>query len=119
MNIMTIMVLLALLEELPKLPEYSRANRRAARENTIRHNRAVYHNRIGPGIWYEEANSDGNFVGYHRSKVTNKPQQGRWATERFSGHRRFQKWSRDYHPSKQDEFVRRRWEEELKDYFEE
>ena len=118
MNIMTILILLALLEELPEFPKHSRANRRAARENAIRHNRAVYHNRLGPGIWYEEADSDGNFVGYHRSKVTNKPQQGRWETERLSGHRRFQKWSRDYYVSLTDEKARQRWNDELKDYFE-
>lgn len=117
MNIMTIVILLSLLEELPELPEYARANRRANRESAIRHNREVYHNLVGSGIWYENPNKNGDFVAYHRSKVTNKSQRGRWETERLSGHRRFQKWSRDYYPSFTDEKYRRRWNEELEDYF--
>jgi len=117
MNITTIVILLALLEELPELPEHARANRRANREKAIRHNRKTYHNLVGNGIWYENQDENGDFVAYHRSKVTNKYQKGRWETERLSGHRRFQKWSRDYYPSFTDEKATRRWNEELKEFF--
>lgn len=118
MSIKTFVILLALVEqELPTLPEYSRANRRAAREKTIAHNRKTYRNLVGGGIWFDIPDENGNFVGYHHSKVTNKSQQGRWETHKLSGHRRFQKWSRDYYASGKDEFARRCWQEELEEYF--
>lgn len=115
MNIYLMLVLLSILDDAAVLPT-GRGYLRAAREKAISHNRHVYHDVIGSGIWYEKPDADGNFVSYHRSNVTSKSQQGRWATERLSGHRRFQKWSRDYYPSGKDEFARRRWEEELKEY---
>lgn len=118
-NIVILVALLSLIDELPELPEYARANRRANRAKAIAHNRKVYHDLVGSGIWYEVPENDGSFVAYHRSKVTNKPQQGRWATERLSGHRRFQRWSRDYYPSFKDELGKARWKDELKDYFNE
>lgn len=117
MNIMTIMILLALIEELPELPNHSRANRFATRDRAIAHNKAVYHALVGHGLWYENKNEDGKYASYHRGKVVTKEQEGRWATERISGHRRFQKWSRDYYPSFTNEKARQRWEEALKDYF--
>ena len=115
MNIYVFIILLSILQDAAVLPA-GRGARRAARERAIAHNRKVYHDLIGDGIWYETPNENGIFTSYHNGKVIKKSQRGRWETERLSGHRRFQKWSRDYYPSGKDVLARLRWEEELKEY---
>lgn len=117
MNIYLMFVLLGLLEDVAVLPT-GRGELRHQRNRVIAHNRRVYRDVVGPGIWFENQNANYEYVGYHRGQVTNKPQQGRWATTRLSGHRRFEKWCRDYYPSGKDEAARRRWDEELKEFFE-
>jgi hypothetical protein len=130
MNIYIMLIILSVLDDAAVLPT-GRGALRHQRDRAIAHNRAVCKSLIHGSIWYDEKYHDyahtrvkhpeweGKYVGYHGSKVTDKSQRGRWATERLSGHRRFQKWSRDYYPSATDEFARRRWAEELKEFFEE
>lgn len=116
-NIVILVALLSLIDELPELPEYARANRRAARKRAIAHNKKIYHDRCGRGHWSENRHGDGFYHSYHSGHVHSNNQDGRWEDFHINGHRRFQKWSRDYYPSDKDEFARLRWEDELKDYF--
>lgn len=121
MNIVTIVVLLSMLEELPEFPEYIRANRRAARENVIAHNKAIAASH-GWTMWYDKTQKaeDGSlYLGcsWKPQHVHHEKQDGRYSEPHFGGHRRFQKWSRDYYPSLTDEKASLRWEEELKEYF--
>lgn len=118
MNIF-VLILLTMLFDAPEVEVDIRAVRRAKRDRAIAHNRRVYKDRIGGGIWFDVPDNNGVYHRHASGQHHTNSQQGRWATERLSGHRRFQKWSRDYYPSKQDEFARRRWEADLKDYFEE
>ena len=118
MNIFVILILLAL-QDIPELPAAKRADRRAARSKAIRHNRTVYNNRIGPGKWFDVVDEDGYYrlgPSWKPSIKTRKPQQGRWATDKLGGHRRFAKWSKDYYPSGVDAIGKSKWEEELKEY---
>lgn len=116
MNIFVVILLMSI-ADIPTLPEKSRATRRAARSKAIAHNHRIYHDVIGGGIWFEQPHEDGV---YHRHASGHRhanSQQGRWATERLSGHRRFEKWSRDYYGSPEVELdkyfqrIDRRWEE--------
>lgn len=121
MNIMTIIILLSLLEELPELPEYARANRRATRNNAIARNKAIAKSHSWH-MWYDEAQraEDGSlYLGcsWKPQHVHYNKQDGRFAEPHFGGHRRLQKRSHDYYPSLTDEKARRRWEDELQDYF--
>lgn len=130
MNIFLMIVLLSLLEDAAVLPT-GRGSLRAARNRAIAHNRTVYNNRVGRGKWYDEPyhNYDhyrishpeweGKYVTYNGSEIHTNAQQGRWATDRLSGHRRFAKWCKDYYPSGKDKFSRLRWEDELKEYYKE
>lgn len=116
MNIFVVILLLSIMD-IPSLPEKPRATRRASRSKAIAHNRHVYHNVIGSGIWFETAEEDGIYrrhaAGHHHANS----QQGRWETERLSGHRRFEKWSKDCYGSPEvelDKYFRKidsRWEE--------
>lgn len=115
MNIYLAIILLSLLE-LPELPEYSRANNRTRRDRAIAHNRRVYNNLVGGGIWFDKPDNNGTYRRCASGQYHTKPQQGRWATERLSGHRRFAKWCREAYPSFVDEKATARWEEELRDY---
>ena len=115
MNIFFVIILLSL-QDAPSLPEYSRANRRAARGKAISHNRKIQLDR-GCEPWFESPDEDGVYRRYSSGNYHTKAQQGRWATERLSGHRRFQKWSRDAYPSFVDEKATARWQEELDEYF--
>lgn len=116
MNIFVLILLLSILD-LPEVEVDIRANRRAKRDRAIAHNRRVYVDRVGGGIWFDEPDEDGVYCRHASGNYHTKSQQGRWATERLSGHRRFQKWCRDYYPSRADEKAVRRWEADLKDYF--
>lgn len=119
MNIMIIMLLVMLDEEIPELPEYSRANRRAARDKYVARNKRSYTARCHGenGHWAENPDEDGVYRSYHSGHIHHNAQTGRWATERLSGHRRYQKWCRDAYPSFTDEKATARWEEELKEFF--
>ena len=100
----------------------SRGDLRDKRDRAIAKNRRTYRNAVGDGIWFDEPYHDyehdrfhhpewdGKFVRYSGGQIYDKEQNGRWATERLSGHRRLQKWSRDYYPSWVDE-KHRRWDE--------
>ena len=118
MNIFMIIVLLALLD-IPELPAAKRADRRAARSKAIAHNRRTYNNVLGPGKWYDSPDEDGYYrfgPSWKPSIKTRKPQQGRWATDKLGGHRRYAKWQRDYYPSGADAVGKARWEDELQEY---
>ena len=118
MNIFIILVLLSM-QDTPVLPAKPRADRRAARSKAIAHNRRTYNNVLGPGKWYDVPDEEGYFrfgPSWKPSIKTKKSQQGRWATERLSGHRRYAKWERDYYPSGADVVGKARWEEELNEY---
>jgi len=116
MNIF-VLILLTMLFDAPEVEVDIRAIRRANRDRAIAHNRRVYNNRVGGGIWFDKPDNNGVYRRYASGQYHTNSQQGRWATERLSGHRRFQKWCRDYYPSLTDEKAIRRWEEDLKDYF--
>ena len=118
MNIFVLLLLLTILD-VPVIEGDARSVRRAQRDRAIAHNRRVYVDRVGRGIWFDQPDDNGVYHRYASGQHHTKPQQGRWATERLSGHRRFQKWCRDYYPSLTDEKEIRRWKAELKDYFEE
>ena len=98
MNIFVIILLLSIMD-IPTLPEKPPANRRAARTKAIAHNRRVYHDVVGSGIWFEAPRKDGVYQRYASGQHHTNSQQGRWTTERLSGHRRFEKWSKDYYGS--------------------
>lgn len=115
MNICVAIILLSLLE-LPELPEHSRANRQAQRNKTIAHNRRIYYDKVGRGIWFEKPDKDVVCRRYSGGNSHRNKQEGRWATHRLSGHRRFEKWCREAYPSFVDEKATARWEEELRDY---
>lgn len=131
MNIYLMLILIAMMKDAAILPT-GRGSLRSARERAIAHNRNVYNDRCGRGKWFDKPYHDeshfrthhpewdGLYVPYPYKEgyAYNKPQNGRWATEKLSGHRRLQKWSRDYYPSFVDEKSRKRCTEALKDYFE-
>lgn len=95
MNIFVIILLLSI-SDIPVLPEKPRATRRAARSKAIAHNRRVYHDVIGNGIWFDEPREDGVYRRHASGHLHTNSQQGRWETERLSGHRSFAKWSKRY-----------------------
>ena len=78
-----------------------------SRDNAIAHNRRVYHNKVGRENWFENPDDDGVYRRYASGQEHRNKQDGRWATERLSGHRRLNKWSRNYYPSWTDEKIRR------------
>lgn len=94
MNIFVIIVLLSL-QDIPELPAAKRADRRAARSKAIAHNRRVYNDIIGPGIWFDEPEHDeahyrvhcpeeeGLYVSYKGAQKHSKSQQSRWETHYF------------------------------------
>ena len=119
MNIFFVIILLAL-QDIPALPSAARADRRANRSKAIQHNRATYNNRFGKGKWFDVIDNDGYYrhgPSWKPTIKTTKAQQGRWATERLSGHRRYEKWCRDAYPSFVDTKETARWTEEMKEYF--
>ena len=80
MNIVTIIILLSLLDEIPILPMHTRANRRFNRTKAIVHNAKVYHDIIGYGIWFEEADETGKFRRWASGQEHTTNQTGRWET---------------------------------------
>ena len=118
MNIYMLIILLSIMD-VPALPEKSRATRRASRAKAIARNRRTYNNVLGPGKWYDIPDEEGYFrfgPSWKPSIKTRKAQQGRWATDKLSGHRRYAKCQRDYYPSGKDTIATARWDEELKEY---
>lgn len=132
MNIF-ILILFLSFSDIPELPAQPRADRRASRDNAIAHNRTVYHNRVGRDKWFDRPYRDqahfkihhpewnGLYVPYPYKDgyAYKKAQSGRWATERLSGHRRYQKWCRDYYSSRIDEIGKAKFVEALEDYYRE
>ena len=119
MNIFLIILILNFLD-IPALPAKPRADRRAARSKAITHNRRTYNNVLGPGKWYDTTDEDGFYrlgPSWKPSIKTSKSQRGRWATDKLSGHRRYAKWAKEYYPSKTNMISKARFEESLKDYF--
>lgn len=116
MNIFAVLILLSM-QDIPALPAKPRADRRAARSKAIAHNKKVYNNVVGGGIWFDQPKANGIYCRHASGHHHTKAQQGRWETERLSGHRRYAKWQRDYYPSGADVVSKLRWEEELKEYF--
>lgn len=127
MNIFTIIILLSL-ADVPTLPKHSRANRRAERTKAIARNRSTAKELCSSMPWFDEPwhneahdkfpkpELEGKFVSYHKGKVYDKDQQGRWADYHFGGHRQFAKWEKKAYSSRKDVFAAARWEEELRDY---
>lgn len=122
MNIFLLIILLSFEDDTPVLSSKPRADRRFARNKAINHNRRVYHDVIGPGKWYETPDEEGFYnrgPSWKPSIKTNKSQRGRWETEKLSGHRRYEKWSKDYYSSKPDAMSKLRFDGALKEYLEE
>ena len=118
MNIFVVLILLSYFD-IPVIEVDTRASRRHQRDRAIAHNRRVYNNRVGSKIWFDKPDNNGIYRRYASGQYHTNSQQGRWATERLSGHRRFEKWCRDYYQSLTYEKEIRRWKADLKDYFEE
>ena len=119
MNIFLLIVILSFADT-PILPAKPRADRRAARNKAINHNRATYNNVLGPGKWYDIPDENGFYrlgPSWKPSIKTRKSQRGRWATDRLSGHRRYAKWAKESYASKADMISETRFTEALKDYY--
>ena len=125
MNIFFVLFVLSFIEEeAPVLPSKPRADRRAARASAIAHNRRVYHDIIGSGIWFEKPKADGIYRRYASGQYHHNAQQGRWETNylktrsitdtgRIHAGDKKRKGKRSYCKQELDEL---RYKEALKDY---
>lgn len=103
MNVFFILLLISIIEDAPSFPEHTRANTRSNRAKAIAHNKAVYHSLVGGTTWFEEPDEDGVYRRWASGQFHANNQEGRWATMRLSGHRRYQKVCKNYYPSWQEE----------------
>lgn len=130
MNIF-VLIVLALMQEdtsVVLLKEPSREFRRRERDKAIARNKRTAKEICSCMPWFDEPwhneahnrlqkpELEGLYISYHKGKVYDKPQQGRWADYHFGGHRRFQKWMKEAYPSDTDVAATQRWKEELKEY---
>lgn len=113
---MIYLIVLHLLEQ-PELPKEERAIRRANKMKAIKRNKALSHALFGSGEWFESPDEDGVYRRWASGHKHRNCQDGRWAKHSFGGHRRFEKWCRDYYPSLTDERAIERFNEEVKEYF--